>query len=176
MEILSCHSNETTWATIIKDTIYVETNVMNMYAKFQLYSPYVFGGEDFEYFFENLTFMLPWQTIKFSDLDKIYMNRRGLLKKHFCRKQFLISAVRQPKIASFHFSHYKSMATISCHSNRSSYPIGTKKHNYSFLPSVDAIREIWNESASWLQCRSRLKMLTDGRTDGRTTDACLRQR
>ena len=38
MEILSWHSNETTWATTIKkNTIYVETNVMNMYAKFQLH-------------------------------------------------------------------------------------------------------------------------------------------
>ena len=30
------------------------------------------------------------------------------------------------KIANFHFSYYKSMETISCHSNRSSYPVGTK--------------------------------------------------
>ena len=47
----SCHSNESTWATTIKNTIYVEANVMNIYA------------------------------IKFSDLDKIHMNGRGLLKK-----------------------------------------------------------------------------------------------
>ena len=55
---------------------------MNMYAKFQLYPPYNFWGEDF---FENLPFVLPWQPIKFSDLDKIHMDRRGLLKKHFCK-------------------------------------------------------------------------------------------
>ena len=30
------------------------------------------------------------------------------------------------KIANFHFSHYKSMETLSSHSNQSSYPIGTK--------------------------------------------------
>ena len=48
-------------------------------------------------FFENLPFMLPWQPIKFSDLDKIHMNRRGLLKKHFCKK-ILISAVGQQKL------------------------------------------------------------------------------
>ena len=71
METLSCHSNETTWATTIKNTIYVEANVMNMYAKFQYDAPYSFWGEDF---FENLPFMLPWQPIKFSDLDKIHMN------------------------------------------------------------------------------------------------------
>ena len=30
------------------------------------------------------------------------------------------------KIANFHFFHYKSMETISFHSNQISYPIGTK--------------------------------------------------
>ena len=30
------------------------------------------------------------------------------------------------KIADFHFSHYKSMETLSCHSNQSSYPPGIK--------------------------------------------------
>ena len=35
---------------------------------------------------ENLPFMLPWQPFKFSDLDKIHMDRRRLLKKHLCRK------------------------------------------------------------------------------------------
>ena len=42
MENLSCHSNESTWATTIINTVYVEANVMNMYAKFQLYPPYDF--------------------------------------------------------------------------------------------------------------------------------------
>ena len=42
MEILSCQSNENTWATIIKNIIYVEANVMNIYAKFQLHPPYGF--------------------------------------------------------------------------------------------------------------------------------------
>ena len=42
METLSCHSNESTWATIIKNTIYVEANVVNIYAKFQLHPPYGF--------------------------------------------------------------------------------------------------------------------------------------
>ena len=30
------------------------------------------------------------------------------------------------EIVNFHFSHYKSMGTISCHSNQSSYPTGIK--------------------------------------------------
>ena len=63
----------------------------------------------FEYFFANLAFLLPWQPIKFSGLDKIHMVGRGLLKEQFCKTFVRIS-----------------MATISCHSNQSSYPIGTK--------------------------------------------------
>ena len=55
---------------------------MNMYA-----NPLMISEEKiFEYFFKNLPFILPWQPIKFSKLDKIQMNRRGLFKKHFCKK------------------------------------------------------------------------------------------
>ena len=43
---------------------------------------------------------------------------------------------------NFHFSRYKSMA--SCHSNQSSYPIGTKKQQYSFPLPIDAICEYKN--------------------------------
>ena len=34
------------------------------------------------------------------------------------------------KIVNFLFSHYKSMGTISCHSNQSSYPIGIKNTTF----------------------------------------------
>ena len=44
-----------------KNTIYVEANVMNIYAKFQLHPPYGIWEEDFWiFFFENLAFRLPW--------------------------------------------------------------------------------------------------------------------
>ena len=82
MENLSWHSNQSAWATAIKSNMFVEANVMNMYA-----NPLMISEEKiFEYFFENLLFMLPWQQFKFSDLDKIHMNCRGLLKKYFCKK------------------------------------------------------------------------------------------
>ena len=42
METISCHINKSTWATTIKNISYVEANVMNMYAKFQLHPPYGF--------------------------------------------------------------------------------------------------------------------------------------
>ena len=54
METLSCNSNETTWATTIKKHN-VETNVMNMYAKFQLHPHYGFWGEDFWIIFRKFS-------------------------------------------------------------------------------------------------------------------------
>ena len=46
--------------------IYVEANVMNIYAKFQLHPPYGFWEEDFLiYFFENLAFRLQIETNQF---------------------------------------------------------------------------------------------------------------
>ena len=58
----------------------------------------------FEYFFENLPFMFQWQTIKFSDLDTIHKNHRGLLKKHSCKKNLNICS-ETANIANFHFSN-----------------------------------------------------------------------
>ena len=67
VETLSCHSSESTWATAIKNLIFVEANVMNVSAKLQLHPPYGFWGDDFLiFFFANLSFRLPWQPIKFS--------------------------------------------------------------------------------------------------------------
>ena len=51
MENLSCHRNQSTWATVIKNKLFVEANVMNNSAKFQLYPPYGFQGVDFLTFF-----------------------------------------------------------------------------------------------------------------------------
>ena len=48
----------------------------------------------FENLFANLAFLLPWQPIKFSGLDKYHIFGRGLLKEHFCKTFDKISAVR----------------------------------------------------------------------------------
>ena len=42
MGTISCHSNQSSYPTGIKNTIYVEANVLCMYAKFQLHPPYGF--------------------------------------------------------------------------------------------------------------------------------------
>ena len=81
--------------------------------------PLMVSEKIFKYFFfENLP-------PKLSGLDKSHMKRWGLLNKHFCKKNSNIPN-ETAEIANFPFLHYKSMVTIRCHSNQSSYPIGTK--------------------------------------------------
>ena len=74
--------------------------------------------------------MSPRQPIKLSDLDKSCMKHGGLLNKYFCKEKIQISPNDLAEIVNFHFSHYKSMGTISCQSNQSSYPTGTKNTTY----------------------------------------------
>ena len=58
------------------------------------------------------------------------MKYGGLLNKHFCKK---ISNIPNDlaEIVDFHFSHYKSMETLSYHSNQSLYP--TEIKNITFV-------------------------------------------
>ena len=58
------------------------------------------------------------------------MKHRDILNKYFCKDKIQIPTIGPEKIANFHFSHYKSMETLSCHSNQSSYPPGIKNTNY----------------------------------------------
>ena len=101
-----------------------------MYAKLQLHPPYGFWKKIFKHFYENLPFLPHRQPIKFTDLDKSQLKRKRLLNKHFCKKNIQISPMRQKKIVNFLFSHYKSMGTISCHSNQSSYSTGIKNTTF----------------------------------------------
>ena len=62
METISYHSNKSTWVTTIKNIIYVEANVMNMYAKFQLHPSYGSWEEDFWIFFQKFTLYIAMAT------------------------------------------------------------------------------------------------------------------
>ena len=73
--------------------------------------------------------MWPRQTIKLSYVDKSRMKYEGLLNKHFCKKNSNIPK-DLAEIVNFQFSHYKSMDTLSCHSNQSSYPTEIKNINF----------------------------------------------
>ena len=100
MGTISCHSNQSSYPTRIKNTIYVEANVLGMYAKFRLHPLYMVSEKKiFKHFYENRPFLPPRQPIKFTDLDKSHMKRRGLLNKHFCKKKFKISPMRQKKLS-----------------------------------------------------------------------------
>ena len=48
------------------------------------------------------------------------MKHGRLLDKHFCKKKSNILK-DLAEMVNFHSSHYKSMETLSCHSNQSSY-------------------------------------------------------
>ena len=61
METVSWHSNESTWAPIIKNTIYVEANIMNIYVKFQLI-PLVASEKIFEYIFRKFSLSVAMAT------------------------------------------------------------------------------------------------------------------
>ena len=74
--------------------------------------------------------MSPRQPIKLSDLDKSRMKHGGLLNKYFCKFFFSNIPNDLAEIVNFYFSHYKSMGTVSCHSNQSSYPTGIKNITY----------------------------------------------
>ena len=67
----------------LKNITSVESNVIIMYAKFQLHFT-VSEIKNFEYFFlVNLPCMSPCQAIKLSDLDKSHAKRTKLLNKCF---------------------------------------------------------------------------------------------
>ena len=99
------------------------------------------------------------------------MKRRELLNKNFCKKNPNIPNETE-KIVNFLFSHYKSMGTISCHSNQSSYPIGIKKHNFSFPLPIDAICEYEKKGLTASEEMS-FENVDGRRTDGRTTDTFI---
>ena len=112
MTILSCHSNESACATAKKKkpTVFIETNVINIFSKFQVH-PLIASEEIFLYCFANLAFWLAWQPLKFKGFDKIHICGRGLLKEHFfnfCQNICIEIEIK----AYFPFSHYKSMKTL----------------------------------------------------------------
>ena len=77
--------------------------------------------------------MSPRQPIKLSYLDKNRMQHGGLLNKHICGNKKLNISSKTAETVNFQFSNYKSiksMGTISCHSNQSSYPTGIKNTTF----------------------------------------------
>ena len=93
---------------------FVDANVMNILQSFS-FMPLM--ASDFLIFLCKFILSVAMATNQIR-LDKIYMFGRGLLKEHFrnlCQNICSDTEIR----AYFHFSHYKSMEIISCHSDES---------------------------------------------------------
>ena len=117
METISCHSNQSSFPTGIKTHNVCRGQCLMQVCQVSASSSLRFlRRRILNIFFENLPFMSFCQPNKSSDLDKSRMKHGGLLNKHFFKK------IKYP----IHFSRYKSMETLSCHSNQSSYPTETK--------------------------------------------------
>ena len=87
-------------------------------------------------FFLNSIFTLPRQPIKSRESDKSLIT---------VESYSINISEKKNSISNFHFSHYKSIETISCHSNQSSYPTGIKTQllkramSYASIPSFSFI-------------------------------------
>ena len=53
MRTISCHSNQSSYPTGIKNTAFIEANVLSKYAKFLLRPLMVSEKKIFKYFYEN---------------------------------------------------------------------------------------------------------------------------
>ena len=59
METISCHRNQSSYPTGIKNITFVEGNVLSKYAKFQLHPIYDCREEEFDYFLKIYPFCCP---------------------------------------------------------------------------------------------------------------------
>ena len=105
---ISCHSNQSSYPTGIKNTTYVEANVLSTCTFFFASTPLWFLRRRFFNIFTKNDLLLPRQPIKFTDLDESHMKRREILNKHFCEKNPNISNETE-KIVNLLFSHHKSL-------------------------------------------------------------------
>ena len=83
-------------ATAIKNKSFVEANVMNISAKFQLHPPYGFWGDDFWIFFRKFILSVAMATDQIQQFgqNSYVWYGRGLLKEHLCKTFVNISAMR----------------------------------------------------------------------------------
>ena len=109
---------------------------------------------------------------KFISIVEVYSRNISVKKKK--EKKFYNICSETAKISNFHFSHYKSVETISCHSNLSSYPIGKKKKKKKkkqlFVPLAYRCC-MWNLIR--IGCMALEEMSTENVNERRTEDGCL---
>ena len=125
MATLSYHTNQSFWATAKKNTKFVEANTKNISVKSQPYVPYGFWGNILPFF----CILVAMATIKIRTGQQNNLPGRGPFKEHFYK--FCQNICDGLTInAIFLFSHYKSVATLSCHTNQSFWAIAMKNTTF----------------------------------------------
>ena len=126
IETLSCHSNQYSYPTARKNITFVEGNVLCKYAKFQLHPPYGFEKKKILNFFpKNYPWCRPVNQLNKAIWTKVVWNMEDYSINISVKNNSNIPN-DLAEIVNFHFSHYKTMETLSCHSNQSSYPTEIK--------------------------------------------------
>ena len=130
METISCHSNQSSYQIGLKKHNFCRGQCPMQVCQVSASSSLRFlRRRNLNIFSKIYPICRPVNQSKSSDLDKSCMKHAGLLNKHFCKKEKSNIPNDLAEIVNFHFSHYKSMETLSCHSNHSSYPTEIK-HNF----------------------------------------------
>ena len=86
--------------------------------------------KNFEYFFQKFTLHVAPSTNQIKLFgQRVVCNMEDYSINISVKKKSNISS-ETAETVNFQFSHYKSMETISCHSNQSSYPTATKNTTF----------------------------------------------
>ena len=101
MENISCQSNQSFYPTGIENTVYVEANVLSMYAKFQPLPPYEFLEEDFDFSLSKIYPSCRPGNHSNSAIWTRHIKLGELLNKRICENKIQISPMRQQKLSIF---------------------------------------------------------------------------
>ena len=93
------------------------------------------------FFWENSLLTLPQQPIKLRESDKSLITVENF-SINISVKINSIIPYETVEISNFHFSHYKSIETISCHSNQTSHPTEIKNITLVVLLTVSEKKNI----------------------------------
>ena len=127
VETVSCHSNESTWATAIKNITFVEANVMNIYAMCQLHLPHGFWGDDF---WRKKTCMFSHFDCHGNQSNSVVWTKFIYLVKDYSRNisvKLLSKYMQWDRNKGLFSLIYRSMKTLGCHSVESTWAMAIKK-------------------------------------------------
>ena len=131
METISCHSNQSSYPTGIKNITFLEGNVLSKCQVSASSSLRFLRRRNLIFFLKIYPLCRPINQSNQAIWTKVIGNMEDYSINISVKKKSNIPN-DLAEIVNFHFSHYKSMETLSCHSNQSSYPTEIKK-NITFV-------------------------------------------